>query len=76
MLLSAVLLYTDFTTYEGAMNCMVRDSETPDWLRSYITQGPILRRYKLGVRMVIYIYYIIHNTVQFKIKFHHWSTTP
>jgi len=41
MLLSTVWLHTECTIYEGAMNCMTRDSETPDWLSSYIPQGQI-----------------------------------
>jgi hypothetical protein len=42
------------------MNCMVKDSENPDWHSSYIPQGQILREYRLSVRMVNYIYIYIY----------------
>ena len=67
MLLSTVWLYTGCTTYGFAMNGMARDSETPDWLSSYFPQGQILRKYKLSVCMVNYIYiyiYIIQSSLK------------
>jgi len=68
MRLSTAWLYTDCSTYEGAVNCMARDSDTPYWRSSYIPQGQIVRKYKLSGCMVSYMCNTQYSPLQNQIR--------